>query len=82
VDGFAAHVDHLYEMATHAVAELRRRSPAFKLILEAPECTNISFWYIPPSLQGLDTEGEEFQEKINNVCLEFRKLEFIYSAIP
>jgi glutamate decarboxylase len=65
--GFEQHVDHLYSTVKYAVAEIKRRSPEFKLILEDPECTNISFWYIPPSLQHLDTDGAEFREKIHKV---------------
>lgn len=67
VEGFAAHIDHLYETAGYAVTQLRNRFPRFTLLLEEPECTNITFWYIPPSLRNVDQLSEEFKREINKV---------------
>jgi len=71
--GFAAHIDHVFGMAEYCVEQLRNRSPAFKLLLEKPECTNVSFWYIPPSLQSLDTESQEFITKIHKVAPQIKE---------
>jgi len=60
-------------MAAFAVEEINRRSPAFKLLLTAPECTNISFWYIPPSLQDLDPQSEEYKQRLHKVAPEIKK---------
>jgi len=43
-----------------------KKTPGFRLIQE-PMCTNVCFWYIPPSLRGLE-ENEEFWARVAKVA--------------
>lgn len=40
--------------------------PGFRLVLDEFECTNVCFWFIPPSLRGQE-ENEEWWNKIHTV---------------
>jgi hypothetical protein len=40
--------------------------PGFRLVLDEFECTNVCFWFIPPSLRGQE-EDDEWWEKIHIV---------------
>ena len=42
-----------------------KKTPGYRLLVE-PECTNVCFWYIPPSLRGQD-ETKEWWEKLGKV---------------
>ena len=35
-----------------------RETEGFRLVIDAPECTNICFWYIPPNLRDLEETPE------------------------
>jgi len=74
-NGFEEHIDHIFSLSKHCVAELRRRAPAFKLLIEEPECTNVTFWYIPPSLRnvGLDEESTEFWDQLHRVAPKIKE---------
>ncbi|CAH1397765.1 unnamed protein product [Nezara viridula] len=64
--GLEEHVDRLFDMAEYFTDKIRQR-PGFRLVIEKPQCTNISFWYVPPSLR--DLEGQpDFKEKLNKVA--------------
>ncbi|XP_071874321.1 glutamate decarboxylase-like protein black [Bombus fervidus] len=53
--GLEKHVDRVFELARYFTDYIRHRE-GFKLILE-PECTNVCFWYVPPSKRHLQ-DGE------------------------
>lgn len=61
--GLEKHVDRVFELARYFTDYIRHRE-GFKLMLE-PECTNVCFWYVPPSKRHLQ-DGELFKalEKI------------------
>jgi hypothetical protein len=44
-----------------------RMRKGFRLVLQEPECTNMCFWYIPPSLQGQEDQPD-FNERLHKVC--------------
>jgi hypothetical protein len=52
------------DCASYITTALQQR-PHFKLVLE-PEFINVCFWYVPPSLQGLQEEPD-FNEKLHKV---------------
>ena len=56
-------VDNTFAMADY-VTELVRSRPGFRLVpaYETRQCTNVGFWYIPPSLQGKEENAEWWQE--------------------
>lgn len=66
-DGFEQHINRLFENAEFFTAALKNHS-SFQMVLENPECTNVCFWYVPPSLQALDRKSNEFSEKIHKVA--------------
>jgi len=65
-DGLEAHVDENFDNAKYFTEMIRNRA-GFKLVLEEPEYTNITFWYIPPSLRGRQNEPD-FKNKLHKVC--------------
>nr|XP_003702496.2 PREDICTED: cysteine sulfinic acid decarboxylase [Megachile rotundata]XP_012138826.1 PREDICTED: cysteine sulfinic acid decarboxylase [Megachile rotundata] len=56
--GLEKHVDHVFELARYFTEYIRHRD-GFKLVIE-PECTNVCFWYVPPSKRHL--QGEELSK--------------------
>jgi len=44
------------------VSNIKRRGDKFYLIVEEPECVNVSFWYIPTRLRKLAHTKEREQE--------------------
>lgn len=65
--GLREHVEQVFKMAEYVTESIRRRD-GFELVLEQPECTNVSFWYIPPSLRQLPRPSETFNEKLHQVA--------------
>ena len=48
-----------------------RSRPGFRMVLPASQCTNIGFWYIPPSLRGRE-ENDAWWEEVEKVGVVFR----------
>uniref|UniRef100_A0A8C5DGS5 Glutamate decarboxylase like 1 n=1 Tax=Gouania willdenowi TaxID=441366 RepID=A0A8C5DGS5_GOUWI len=46
-------VDRAFAMAKYFAEQIKQRE-GFQLLME-PECTNVCFWYIPPSLRNLES---------------------------
>ncbi|XP_014089047.3 cysteine sulfinic acid decarboxylase [Bactrocera oleae] len=70
-NGLAEHVNQAFKMSEY-ITELIRERPGFELVLEKPECTNISFWYIPPSIQNME-RGDLFNQKLNAVAPKIKE---------
>lgn len=64
-EGLEAHVNENFDNAEYFTETIRNR-PGFKLVLEEPEYTNITFWYVPPSLRGRQNEPD-FKDKLHKV---------------
>ncbi|XP_016962075.1 cysteine sulfinic acid decarboxylase [Drosophila biarmipes] len=64
--GLEAHVEKVFRMAEFFTAKVRER-PGFELVLESPECTNISFWYVPPGLRKME-RNREFYDRLHKVA--------------
>uniref|UniRef100_UPI00398ED79F glutamate decarboxylase 1-like n=1 Tax=Pristiophorus japonicus TaxID=55135 RepID=UPI00398ED79F len=57
--GFEKQVNKCLELAEYLHSKLKGRDD-FKLVFaDKPEHTNVCFWYIPPSLQGLPANAEQ-----------------------
>lgn len=69
-DGLEAHVNENFDNAEYFTEKIRNR-PGFELVLDEPEYTNITFWYIPPSLRGRQNDPD-FKNKLHKV-LEKKK---------
>lgn len=73
-DGFAAHVERVFENAEFFTAQLQQRKN-FEMVLSAPpECTNVCFWYVPPSMMSLtDRQSEEWRRRIHLVAPKIKE---------
>ncbi|KJE94528.1 glutamic acid decarboxylase isoform 67 [Capsaspora owczarzaki ATCC 30864] len=61
--GYERQIDYAFANSRR-LAELIRARPGFELVYE-PECTNVCFWYVPPSLRHLDhTERREALHRV------------------
>lgn len=65
-------MDTVFDAADYATVTLKSRED-FRMVLDEPECTNVCFWYLPPSLKGLDPESIEYKEKLHKVSSRFFK---------
>ncbi|XP_054743817.1 cysteine sulfinic acid decarboxylase [Anastrepha obliqua] len=70
-NGLEEHVNQAFKMSEY-ITELIKERPGFELVLEKPECTNVSFWYIPPSLRNLKRD-ELFNAKLNAVAPKIKE---------
>lgn len=71
-EGFERHVDRVFENAEFFTAQIKARDD-FEMVLEQPECTNVCFWYVPPSLRGCDRSSAEFVERIHKVAPKIKE---------
>jgi len=62
--GFRDQIDLAFENRDYFTSQLLARTGRFELVIP-PQCLNICFWYIPPSLRGLGVE--ERKDKLNTV---------------
>ncbi|XP_076059423.1 glutamate decarboxylase [Oratosquilla oratoria] len=65
-EGFEKHMDYLWEMTEYLVQKLKSQSDKFEMVLEEPECTNVSFWYIPHRLRTMK-QGPERHKLLGEV---------------
>lgn len=65
--GFEKQMNTLWDLADLLYKECIRREN-FEIVLENPECTNVCFYYIPKSLQGMDKSSPEYKEKLHQVA--------------
>lgn len=71
-DGFEAHINKNFDNAEYFTDQIKSR-PDFELVVDQPECTNICFFYVPPSLQSLPRDSEEFKQKIHKVAPKIKE---------
>ncbi|XP_023301249.2 cysteine sulfinic acid decarboxylase [Lucilia cuprina] len=69
--GLEEHVNQLFKMSEFLTNQIRERS-GFELVLENPECTNISFWYVPPSLRGME-RNDKFHSELHKVAPKIKE---------
>lgn len=65
--GLEAHVDKIFSNAEYFTEQIKNRCD-FEMVLEMPECTNICFRYVPPSLQHLSRQSTEYSESIHRIA--------------
>lgn len=70
--GFEAHVNKLFENAEYFTEQIRNRSD-FEMVIDRPECTNICFRYVPPSLQQLSRDSEEYKLAVHKVAPKIKE---------
>ncbi|XP_064640438.1 cysteine sulfinic acid decarboxylase-like isoform X2 [Lineus longissimus] len=62
--GMQRRVDHAFDMAQYLATKVKE-TEGFRLVFE-PTCTNVCFYYIPPSMRGQE-KTEEWWQKIGKV---------------
>lgn len=71
--GLEHHVDKVFENSCY-FADLIRNRPAFELVVEQPECTNVCFWYIPESLRNEHAKSQpDYKEKLHRVAPKIKE---------
>ncbi|KAB7496498.1 Cysteine sulfinic acid decarboxylase [Armadillidium nasatum] len=65
LDVFKKRVENAFEAASYLEREIENRN-GFRLVLKQRECTNVCFWYIPPSLRG-QPDTKEWWMKMHKV---------------
>ncbi|CAL1538573.1 unnamed protein product [Lymnaea stagnalis] len=63
---FAADIENIFNCANYLAQKLAK-TEGFRLVVKEPECTNVCFWYIPPSLRTLD-ETAEWWDNLSKVA--------------
>lgn len=69
--GMGERVERAFENAQYFTQKLRE-TEGFQLVLPEFEYTNVCFWYIPPSLRGLDTT-QDWWTKVGKVAPLIKK---------
>lgn len=69
--GLENHVNQVFKMAEFLTDEIRSRE-GFELVLDNPECTNVGFWYIPPSLRNME-RNEQFFNELHKVAPKIKE---------
>ncbi|XP_075166846.1 glutamate decarboxylase-like protein black [Haematobia irritans] len=69
--GLEDHVNQLFQMAEFITQKIKER-PGFELVLDQPECTNVSFWYVPPSLRSMP-RSSEFYDKLHTIAPKIKE---------
>lgn len=65
------HIDKLFDNAQYLLDHIRERE-GFKLVIEKPECTNITFWYVPLCLRGHENEPD-YKERLHKVAPKIKE---------
>ncbi|KAJ8949308.1 hypothetical protein NQ318_006733 [Aromia moschata] len=69
--GLEQHIDKVFENAKFFVDTIMHR-PGFELVVDEPECTNICFWYVPPSLRGAKSHPD-YVERLHKVAPKIKE---------
>jgi len=64
-------IENVFHCAKYLHKKLEE-TDGFRMVLKEPECTNVCFWYIPPSLRGQE-ETPEWWAKVAKVAPEIKK---------
>lgn len=70
-NGLEEHINKVFDNAEYFTANIKRRN-GFKMVLDTPECTNVCFWYVPPSLRGQEND-ECFNDKLHKVAPKIKE---------
>jgi glutamate decarboxylase len=65
-NGLEQHIDTVFDNAAYFTEKIKK-TEGFRMVLWEPECTNVCFWYIPPSLQGQEVQ-HDFNERLHKVA--------------
>ncbi|CAL4074894.1 unnamed protein product, partial [Meganyctiphanes norvegica] len=69
--GLEKHIDRVFELA-FTFRDIVVARPGFELVLQ-PECTNVCFWFIPPSLRNKSREDKDFDSLLHTVAPKIKE---------
>ncbi|XP_073824673.1 glutamate decarboxylase-like protein black [Musca autumnalis] len=69
--GLEEHINQIFRMAAYITQSIKKRD-GFQLVLDKPECTNICFWYVPPSLRNL-SRNASFNVQLHKVAPKIKE---------
>ncbi|CAH1241293.1 GAD1 [Branchiostoma lanceolatum] len=69
--GYHQDMDAIFDKTRYLVEKVKARE-GFKLVLDEPECSNVCFWYIPPSLRGKEDEAD-YKDKLHQVAPKIKE---------
>ncbi|XP_022904309.1 cysteine sulfinic acid decarboxylase [Onthophagus taurus] len=69
--GLTRHVEKVFDNAEYFTKTIKSKEN-FKMVLEEPECTNVCFWYVPPSLLGKENE-DDYEEKLHKIAPKIKE---------
>ncbi|XP_046489258.2 cysteine sulfinic acid decarboxylase isoform X2 [Neodiprion pinetum] len=70
-NGLRRAVDHAVAAARYFQNQIAARR-GFRLVIPEAECSSVCFWYIPPSMRGLE-ETDEWREKLYKVAPKIKE---------
>lgn len=70
-DGLEQHINKVFANAEFFTQQIKQRSD-YELVLEQPECTNVCFWYIPPSLQECARDAD-YEQRLHKVAPKIKE---------
>uniref|UniRef100_A0A8K9X2C8 Glutamate decarboxylase 1b n=1 Tax=Oncorhynchus mykiss TaxID=8022 RepID=A0A8K9X2C8_ONCMY len=71
--GFEQHIDKCLDLSQYLYDKIRNRQ-GYEMVFQGPQHTNVCFWYIPPSLRGLEHNSEEYREKLHKVAPKIKAM--------
>uniref|UniRef100_T1IV01 Glutamate decarboxylase n=1 Tax=Strigamia maritima TaxID=126957 RepID=T1IV01_STRMM len=71
--GFEKQIDRLFGLSEYLVKKIKEKPDKFYLLIEEPECTNVMFWYIPPSLRHMP-HGPDKVKKLGEITPKLKGL--------
>ncbi|CAB1326597.1 unnamed protein product [Coregonus sp. 'balchen'] len=72
--GFEQHIDKCLDLSQYLYDKIRNREGYEMVFQGVPQHTNVCFWYIPPSLRGLEHNSEEYREKLHMVAPKIKAM--------
>lgn len=69
--GLEQHINKVFGNAEFFTQQIKQRDD-FEMVLEQPECTNICFWYIPPSLQNAP-RNNEYKQSLHKIAPKIKE---------
>ncbi|KAF4519829.1 hypothetical protein B566_EDAN006843 [Ephemera danica] len=70
--GLTAHIETVFDRAEYFTSQIAARDD-FRLVLNEPECTNVCFWYLPPSLRDCDPTQKGYNERLHKVAPKIKE---------
>lgn len=70
-NGLEDHINKVFENAEYFTEQIKLNKH-FEMVLPEPECTNVCFWYVPPSLMDVERD-EQFQQKLHKIAPKIKE---------